>query len=311
MGYEGTMAHAGPTIHVLAGPTASGKSARALALAGRHGGRARIINADSVQLYDALPLLSARPTARDMACAPHALYGVLDPGGPACSAGNWRELALPLIARALADGQAPIVVGGSGLYLAALLHGLSPVPDIPQAVRNEAAARRAALGAEAFFEEVRALDPAAAAPLHPGHSARVLRVWEVRRATGRTLTDWRAAPRDGPPAHWSFAVEVLMPARADLYARCDARFLEMLRGGAWDEARAFEAAVRAGRLPEGCPPSRALGLRELRACVRGEVDEATAIARAQAATRHYAKRQVTWLRHQLRAGPGVDVRIVG
>lgn len=294
------------TIHVIAGPTASGKSARALDLAEELGGV--VINADSVQLYDALPILSARPPPGDMARAPHRLYGTQGPNAP-LSAGNWRKAAEPIIAEALAAGAAPIVVGGSGLYLKALLEGLSPIPDVPDGVRAAAAAERERLGPEAFFQALAARDPEGAARLHPGHTARVLRAWEVLEATGRTLTELQAAPPEPPPAHWRFDVTVLMPAREALCARCDARFGQMLEAGALAEAAGFEADVAEGRVREGVPVARTLGLAPLRAHLRGEMGLEAAAAQARADTRRYAKRQVTWLRHQLRAGPRARVTV--
>ncbi|MBL3676417.1 MAG: tRNA (adenosine(37)-N6)-dimethylallyltransferase MiaA [Alphaproteobacteria bacterium] len=294
------------TVHVIAGPTGAGKSALALRMASEVGGV--IINADALQIYAALPVLTAQPTPEDLAAAPHALYGVLDPAGPPCSAGHWREMALASIAWALAAGAVPIVVGGSGLYLKALMEGLAPIPDIPEAVRACAAAERTRLGPEAFFAEVRRRDPTLAARLHAGHKARVLRAWEVHEATGRPLSVWQTEPPEGPPPHWHFAVTVLAPPRPELYARCDARLLVMLEAGGWAEAARFEADVAAGRLPEGPPSARALGLAPLRAHIRGELGQPEAVARAQADTRHYAKRQGTWLRTQLRPGPRIALK---
>ena len=275
---------------ILGGPTASGKSALALAIAGEFDGV--VINADSMQVYRELPVLTAQPTPGTQAKAPHRLYGFLSVTDR-CSAGRWAELARAEIDAALAIGKLPIVVGGTGLYLRSLLSGLAPVPAIPAAVRSAAQRRLAELGKAAFHAELARRDPAVAGRLRPGDSQRMVRAWEVIEATGRSLADWQAQQDDAEDA--GFAKLVMVPARAQLYAACDARFRSMIEQGGLAEARQLSGATLAPDLPA----LKALGLRELIAHVRGEISLEAAIASAQQATRRYAKRQLTWFRHQL------------
>jgi tRNA dimethylallyltransferase len=279
-------------VIVIAGPTASGKSALALGLAERLGGV--IINADSMQVYRDLTILTARPGPADEARAPHRLYGVL-PGDTPCSAGRWLELALAEINAALAAGRRPIVVGGTGLYLKALTEGIADIPPVPEAVRAEARARHARLGGAVFHAELARCDPAMADRLAPGDTQRLIRAWEVRHATGRSLAEWQAAPPAGPPPGLTFAVFALRPPRSALYAACDGRFGRMVEAGALDEVRALEAR----RLDPALPVMKALGVPELRRHLRGELPLDAAIGLARQATRRYAKRQMTWLRHQI------------
>ena len=279
---------------ILGGPTASGKSALALALAGEFGGT--VINADSLQVYRELPILTAQPAAAARAAFPHRLYGFL-PARERCSAARWAALARAEVDAALAAGRLPIVVGGTGLYLRSLLHGLAPVPEIPADVREAARQRLAERGKVAFHADLARRDPAMAARIRPGDSQRLVRAWEVLEATGRSLADWQAQESSPPPiAGPRFLTFVLMPERASLYAACDARFRAMVEQGALAEA----AALR--ELDPGLPAFKALGLRELLAHCRGECPLETAIGAAQQATRRYAKRQMTWFRHQLPEG---------
>ncbi len=278
---------------VIAGPTASGKSALALAVAEEFGGT--VINADSLQVYAVLRVLTARPTAGDEARAPHRLYGVLDPA-EACSAARWRDLAAAAMDEAWQSGRLPVVVGGTGLYLRALIDGLSPIPEIPAEVREEARARLEDLGNAAFHAELARLDPVMAARLDAGNSQRLARAWEVRVATGRSLAAWQAEPpRGGVAAAWQALT--LMPPRDDLYAACDGRFRRMVEAGALAEVE----ALLARRLDPALPAMKALGVPELAAHLEGGLDLDAAVARATQATRHYAKRQLTWFRHQMPA----------
>jgi tRNA dimethylallyltransferase len=277
---------------VVAGPTASGKSALALRLAEAE--RGVIINADSMQLYRDLRLLTARPTPADQARVPHRLYGILDAADPA-SAGRWLQLAGAAIGEASAEGRPAIVVGGTGLYLHALLHGLAPVPDIPTEIRATARARLAALGAAAFHAELAGLDPTMAARLRASDGQRLLRAYEVIVGTGRPLADWQAMPPlriDLPAGRCGLA---LVPPRPALYQRIERRLRDMIEQGALDELRAL--AERA--LPADLPLMRAVAVPELLAHVAGRVDLETALNRAIVQTRRYAKRQLTWLRHRL------------
>lgn len=283
---------------MIAGPTASGKSALALDMAVRQGGV--IINADSMQVYDALPILTAQPCAEDKKIAPHVLYGVLHPD-EACSAGRWRGMAAGEIEKILQAGQTPIVVGGSGLYIKALMDGFSPIPDVPDDVRAKAIARQAELGNPAFHAELQSRDPVMGARFHPSHTARLVRAWEVLEATGKSLSEWQAMPKQTPPAHWRFDVTCVMPGRDALNARCDARFDSMMRGGVMEEIQGFADALDAGRVPAGALINKALGARPLLSYLKGEVGKDEAAVAAKLETRQYAKRQMTWFRHQLQA----------
>ncbi|HEX6441126.1 MAG TPA: tRNA (adenosine(37)-N6)-dimethylallyltransferase MiaA [Stellaceae bacterium] len=281
--------HQLPVI-VVAGPTASGKSMLALELATLLGGT--IINADSQQIYRDLPILTAQPDAAAVRHAPHRLYGFLD-AAERGSAARWRALALAKIAAAHEAGRLPLVVGGTGLYLRALIQGLAPVPVIPSEIREEAAALYRELGGPGFREKVAALDPEAAARLPPGDRARLTRAFEVVRATGVTLAEWQRRAANTLP--YRFVTILLMPPRHVLYAACDARFASMLAAGGLDEAQALTARD----LDPGLPAMKAVGLPELLRHLRGEIGLGEAIALAQQSTRRYAKRQTTWFRHQL------------
>ncbi|MGE0719568.1 MAG: tRNA (adenosine(37)-N6)-dimethylallyltransferase MiaA [Alphaproteobacteria bacterium] len=275
---------------VVAGPTASGKSAAAMVLAERFGGV--VVNADSQQLYADLRILTARPTAEDETRVPHRLYGIL-PAAEIGSAERWRRMAVAEIAAARAAGRLPILVGGTGLYLRALVQGLATVPDIPEAVRADARALRERVGGEEFHRLLAERDPDAAARLAPGDTQRTLRAFEVVVATGRTLADWQ---RDtGPPSDAPHVAAILvMPARLDLLPVLNARLRRMVDEGAVDEVRRLLAL---GLRPD-LPAMKAVGVPELGRHVRGESDLETATEAATRATAQYAKRQLTWFRHQ-------------
>ena len=277
---------------LIAGPTASGKSALALALAETHDGT--IINADSMQVYRDLRILTARPTAQEEARVPHRLYGTID-AAVNFSAGAWVADAARILAEARAQGRLPIFVGGSGLYFKALTRGLSAVPPIPINVREEVRARLQRDGVEALHALLMQRDPASAERLKPRDRTRIARALEVIEATGRSLVDWH---RDGlppllPPGE--FRAVFLAPDRDHLYARIDARFDTMLQAGALDEV----AALASRKLDSLLPAMKAHGVPALIRHLKGEItlQEAAAIGRAD--TRHYAKRQFTWFRHQL------------
>jgi tRNA dimethylallyltransferase len=277
-------------VILIAGPTASGKSTLALALAAAL--RGTIINADSLQTYRDLRILSARPDDAAMAQAPHRLYGYLD-AAERGSVERWRALALSEIAAAHAAGRLPIVGGGTGLYLRALQHGLAAIPPIPTAIRAEAAELYKTLGGAAFRERLSVLDPAGAARLPPGDRQRLMRTFEVVRATGVPLGDWQARAVATSP--YRFASVLLAPPREALYAACDARLRAMIEQGGLEEA----AVLAARGLDPELPAMKAVGLPELLLHLRGEITLDEAVAAAQRATRRYAKRQVTWFRHQM------------
>ena len=286
---------------IVAGPTASGKSALALAIASAFGGT--IINADSMQVYRDLRVLSARPDDAALAATPHRLDGILD-GAELCSAARWATLAHGEIAAAQAAGRLPIVVGGTGLYLRTLLHGIAAVPEIPEEIREAARARHRAIGGEAFRAELAKRDPVAAARLPAGDGQRLVRAYEVVTATGRTLGDWQRAGAEGVPRYDSRQF-VLLPPRDALYAACDGRLEAMIAAGALDEVR----GLMARGLPPEMPILKAVGVPELARHLAGEADLAAAIAAAQQATRNYAKRQFTWFRHQLTDAEILDTQL--
>jgi len=279
-----------PRIWLIAGPTASGKSALALRLAERHGGE--IVNADALQLYADLRLLSARPSAEEEARAPHHLFGIAD-AADGWSTGRWLRAALEVLAAIAARDRPAIVVGGTGLYFQALTRGLANIPPVSAVVRAASAADYQALGEAAFRARLAAVDPAAASRIAPGDRQRLSRAWEVFAATGEPLSDWQA--RTAPAlAAGSWRAAALDPPRDVLYARCDARLEAMVAAGALDEV----AALVARGLDPALPAMKAVGLRELAAHVRGKATLAEALRDAQTATRRYAKRQLTWLRNQ-------------
>jgi tRNA dimethylallyltransferase len=277
---------------LIAGPTASGKSALALALAQAAGGV--VINTDSMQVYRDLRVLTARPTLEEEAHVRHRLYGHVD-AAVNYSAGAWVADAADTLASVRGQGLRPIFVGGSGLYFKALTRGLSAVPPIPPEIRSDVRARLERDGVGALHDELMRRDPASAERLNPRDRSRIPRALEVVEATGRSLLDWH---REGQPPLLSpgtFRGLFLAPERDALYARIDARFGAMLEAGALDEV----AALAARRLDPLLPAMKAHGVPALIRHLRGEItlDEAADIGRAD--TRHYAKRQFTWFRHQL------------
>ncbi len=276
-----------PRLALIAGPTASGKSALALALAERTEGV--IINADASQVYADLDVLSARPSAAEMARAPHRLFGTRD-GAKPCSAADWATDAKAEIAAAHAAGRLPILVGGTGLYIRTLLDGIAPVPEIDPAVR---ATVRAMPVAEAYAALTRE-DAPAAARLAPADSARIMRALEVIRSTGRSILDWREDKAGGIGNAVDLHPLILLPPRDWLRARCDARFEAMLEHGAVEEVE----ALLARSLPPDLPVMRAIGVPEIAGWLGGELTREAMISQAQAATRQYAKRQYTWFSRQ-------------
>lgn len=273
----------------IAGPTASGKSAAALNVAEALGGE--IVNADAMQVYADLNVLTARPPAEDLARAPHHLYGVLD-GDERCSAGRWARMAAAVIADIQGRGRLPVIVGGTGLYFRALAEGLSPVPEAPLEVRAAAKERLAHLGREAFYAEVIAQDPEMAR-LHINDTQRLLRAWEVYEVAGAPLSAYQSMPPEPLLTGAIFKI-VLEPHRDALYANCNKRFDAMLENGALEEVRALAARELEGDKPV----MKSLGAPELMAVLKGERTLEAAAAAAKMATRRFAKRQMTWFRGQ-------------
>jgi len=281
-----------PPIVLIAGPTASGKSALALALAERL--RASVINADAMQVYRDLRIITARPTPEDEARAPHRLYGHVD-AAETWSVGAWLTDAEAVLAEAGRAGRSAIVTGGTGLYFKALTQGLTAVPPIPASIRDALRARLKAEGAAALHAELAARAPASAERIRPADGVRIVRALEVIAATGRALADWH---RDGmqPAVDSTRAVKVFLDVpRAELYRRIDRRFDAMLVSGALEEVRALAARD----LDPLLPAMKAHGVPWLRRHLAGEIHLAEAAEGGKRDTRHYAKRQATWFRHQL------------
>jgi tRNA dimethylallyltransferase len=280
------------SVTLIAGPTASGKSALGVRLAAERGGI--VVNADSMQVYRELRILTARPTEAEEAAVPHRLYG-LRPAAEPYSVAEWLKALAPLIAAAREGGAPLVIVGGTGLYFKALLEGLSPVPDIPDAIRGEWRGEAAVKDSAELHRILRQRDPAMAARLMPSDPQRIVRALEVLHATGRSLLDWQQVP--GEPLLSAAEAELLFvsPPRETLYARCDARLDLMIEAGALEEARQLAAL----RLDPGLPAMRALGVRPLLAHLRGMLALDAALADAKTETRHYAKRQLSWARRNM------------
>jgi len=284
---------------LIAGPTASGKSALALAVAERLGGV--VVNTDSMQVYRDLAIITARPSAAEMARVPHLLYGHVD-AAENYSVGSFLRDAAGALESARVQGRIPIFAGGSGLYFKALTAGLAAIPPIPPEIRAVVRSRLEASGPAALHVELSRRDPVAAAHLRPNDRTRIARALEVVEATGRSITDWQ---RVGTPPLLDAghtAKLFLAPDRAVLYRRIDARFDTMLSVGALDEVRALAAR----QLDPLLPAMKAHGVPWLIRHLAGEISLAAAVAEAKKDTRHYAKRQFTWFRHQLADWPRVD-----
>ncbi len=277
---------------LITGPTASGKSALALELAKRHGGV--VVNADSMQVYDTLRLLTARPSDEEMEGIPHHLYGHV-PAGAAYSTGDWLREVGELLARLKADGTLPVIVGGTGLYFKALTGGLSDMPAIPADVREDLRRRLAEEGIAALYTLLERADPGMAAKLNPQDGQRILRALEVVTVTGRSISEFqgKAGPMIVDPGRARKLV--VLPERDILYSRIDRRFSTMLESGAVEEVEALLALD----LPPEMPVMKAIGVSQIAAMLKGEMSREEVIEKASAATRQYAKRQMTWFRNQM------------
>lgn len=277
---------------LITGPTASGKSALAIRLAARAGGV--VINADSMQVYDTLHVLTARPSDEDMAIVPHHLYGHV-PAGRHYSTGEWIRDVAPLVDQVRAAGRVPVFVGGTGLYFKALTGGLSNMPPVPDAIRQALRRRLAEEGPENLYRLLTERDPQTAATLRPGDGQRIVRALEIFETSGRSIRDLQA--ESGPviidPARARKIV--VLPERKVLHGRIDRRFEKMLESGAADETRALLALG----LDPNLPVMKAIGVPQIAALLTGAMDRKTVIETASAATRQYAKRQMTWFRNQL------------
>lgn len=253
-----------------------------------------VINADSQQVYAELPILTAQPGPQELARAPHRLYGCLSAQEP-CSVGTWLRLAQMEIDWALGQGMPAIVVGGTGLYLKALLEGIAEIPAIPPEVRLQAENDLAAMGREAFHQRLQAVDPVLGIKLFPGDTQRILRAYAVWLGSGKPLSWWQSHAKKPIYNREQFELFHVKHERAELYRRIDARFIAMINNGAVQEVE----NLLMQHLPTTLPAMRIIGVPELSAYLRGEISLEAATARAQQATRNYAKRQLTWFNHQL------------
>lgn len=293
------------TVLVIAGPTASGKSRLAALLAGTH--PVGIINADSMQVYDAFPILSAQPDVGARAAIPHYLYGTLTP--PALgSAASWREDALKSTKAVLQDKRLPVLVGGTGLYLEALMHGLADIPQVPDEFRQQSKAEHKKLGGPAFLEKLAKVDTETAARLAPGDTQRLIRAYEVYLATGEALSAWQKQ-KPAAPKGLNFVSILLSPPREQLYRAIETRFAAMIGIGALEEVHAAEKL----NIPADHPAAKTLGVKELQAVLdrKMELGEASKIACQM--SRNYAKRQVTWFKNrylQKEKGAGREVLVL-
>ncbi|GES48315.1 tRNA dimethylallyltransferase [Rhizobium sp. NBRC 114257] len=277
---------------LITGPTASGKSALAVELARSHDGV--VINADSMQVYDTLRVLTARPSEADMEGIPHHLYGHV-PAGQAYSTGVWLREADALVERLRVEGRMPVFVGGTGLYFKALTGGLSDMPEIPPGIRNRLRSRLVAEGAEALHRELAERDAAVAETLNSQDGQRIVRALEVIEATGRSIAAFQG--KNGPMVIDPDRARkiVVLPERAILHERINSRFEKMLAMGAEDEVRALLALD----LPPEMPVMKAIGVAQIAGMLKGEMTRAEVIETGSAATRQYAKRQMTWFRNQM------------
>ena len=274
-------------VALIAGPTASGKTALALHLA--KSGNFVIINADSAQVYSDLPILSAQPTPDEQRSVPHHLFGYID-GATPCSAARWASDAKVAIARAHEAGVTPILVGGSGLYIRTLLDGIAPIPEVDPLLRAEIRA----MPVDQAFAALQAYDAQVAASLAPTDVSRITRALEVVKSTGNSIATWRATKMGGISADIRLRPLLLLPPRDWLYDRCDKRFELMMERGAIDEVE----TLLARNLPQDAPVMRAIGVPEISAYLKGTMSRAQAITLGKIATRQYAKRQFTWFRNQ-------------
>ncbi|MEH3039009.1 MAG: tRNA (adenosine(37)-N6)-dimethylallyltransferase MiaA [Sphingomonas paucimobilis] len=277
-----------PTVALIAGPTASGKSALAIDIARRHDGV--VVNADSAQVYRDLRVLSARPSREEEAQAPHRLFGHVDGADP-YSAALWAQQATAEIDAAHAAGKLPVLVGGTGLYLRTLIDGIAPVPDIDPAIRDAVRALPTDRAAQALQRE----DPAAATRLNPTDTTRIARALEVIRATGRTLADWQRDRVGGIGDRIALSAMLLLPDRDWLTERCDRRLAQMFDGGAVEEVAAL---LNRSDIAPDATVRRAIGVAEIARWQSGDSTRDESLAAARFATRQYAKRQYTWFRNQ-------------
>lgn len=291
------MAHSSPKtdITIITGSTASGKTAFATEEAQRKNGV--IINADAMQMYDALPILTAQPDANEQGAAPHRLYGSR-PAGDDINAAEWRDMALAEIERCAQEGKHAIFVGGTNFYIMALIKGLSPIPDVDPAIREGLNTYRETRTAAEFFKEFASLDPVMAERLTPTDTQRIIRAWEILKGTGKSLAHWQDMPLITPPPHYHFHLKILQPEKDALNKRIRSRIDKMIAAGALEEVQALSERIDAGKVPETALIVKAHGFRPFRRYLKGESSLEAAKTQTDTETRQYAKRQRTWCRTQ-------------
>ncbi len=286
-----------PPIQVITGPTASGKSSYALEIARACNGV--IINADSMQVYKDLPILTAQPSPVEQQSVPHRLYGILD-GAERFNAMRWRDMACREIVSCFENKQTPILVGGTGFYLKALMEGLSPIPDIPLEIREFSTKLQERIGTPGFYTLLSARDPTLSKKIDPYNKQRLIHAWEVLEATGKSLSYWQSLPKETPPKEWVFEVTVFSPQREKLYDSIEKRFDAMLENNVMEEVIELIHRIQKGEVDEHATILVAHGFRALRDVHLGHktLEEARNIGIID--TRHYAKRQFTWFKNQLK-----------
>lgn len=277
---------------LITGPTASGKSALAVRLAQRHGGV--VVNADSMQVYDTLSILTARPQPDEMGGIEHRLYGHV-PAGQAYSSGEWLRQATEVVGELRGGGKLPVFVGGTGLYFKALTGGLSDMPPVPATIRDTWRLRLAAEGVESLYKVLQELDPRSAAAIRPSDAQRILRALEIHEVSGRSIRDFQASAGPAIVRPERARKLVVLPDRTTLHQRIDRRFANMLKSGAVEEVKAL---LDLGLSPQ-MPVMKAIGVPQIAALLLGQMTEPEVIERGAAATRQYAKRQMTWFRNQM------------
>ena len=287
------------SILVIAGPTASGKSSFALEVADKYNGV--IINCDSMQVYNELRIITARPSSADERDIPHKIYGIISVKD-SFSVGTWRNMAIIEIETCWKKGKLPIITGGTGLYIKALMEGLTEIPKVPGEIREKVIARHKEIGVEAFHQELRGFDPVSAERLNKSDSQRVIRAFEVYVATERSLSDWHKQEPTTKPLSAHYQSIIFEPPRGALYAKCEDRLDWMVENGALDEVRDLMNA----NLDPVCPPMKALGVPEIVAYLNHDLTLEEALNVAKQSTRRYVKRQMTWFRNQIVQDYGIN-----
>lgn len=259
-----------------------------------------------MQIYSDIPTLTAQPSIEEKKKAPHVLYGVLD-GSARCNAARWVEMAREQIQLCFTNGQTPIITGGTGFYIKALIEGLSPIPDIPEDIRSMSIQLLDMTGAPALHAIVSGLDPEIGRKLEPNDSQRLAYAWAVHETTGKPLSEWQKLPRESPPENWRFDVTLILPNRDELRKRIARRFHQMMDEGAMEEVEALHKRIENGEVSRDAAITVAYGFSCLQEYLRGNISLEEAKSRSISDTNRYAKRQYTWFRHQINESDAVKV----